>query len=120
MRVCLLLVSDSGTSIEPGDMIVFEETGEVCVLIELFDVAQGIPPRKDGQPRLSKWAWKAIWQSKPDEEIRDLRGPYQRTLQPGSPKDVEIYGISKMNLFNCLSHRRARKEGTVITVPKIK
>lgn len=115
-----MLVSDSRTSIEPGDMIVFEETGEVCVLIELFDVYANRHHDKGDTPRSKKWAWKTIWHSKPDKEARDLRGAFQRTLQPGSPKDVEIYGISKMNLFNCLSHRRARKEGTVITVPKIK
>ena len=116
-----MLVSDmpDGLGIEPGDLIVFEETGEVCVLIELFDVYAKKSP-SGGRPGFKKGAWRAIWHSKPDKEVHDRRGPYQRTLQPGSPKDVETYGISKMNLFNCLSHRRATKEGKVITVPKIK
>ena len=116
-----MLVSDLPNGLEPGDMIIFEETGEVCVLIELFDVHKKKFPRGRSRNLITaQWAWRAIWHSKPDVEARDIRGSYQRTLQPGSPKDVEIYGISKMNLFNCLSHRRATKEGKGITVPKTK
>jgi len=103
--------------IRPGDMIVFEETGEVCVLIELFDVYVSTT-RQDQQRRFPQWAWRAVWHSKPDEGSRDGRGPYQRALEPDSPRYVKKYGISKTNLFNCLSHRSATKEGNVITVPK--
>ena len=113
-----MLVSDSADNIQPGDMVVFEETGEVCVLIELFDVTRNFPPREDDHPRTPKLAWNAIWQTKPKEGQARRRGPFQRYLEPDQLKHVKKYGISKVNLFNCLSNRRATKEGNIITVPK--
>ena len=81
-------------TLEPGDMIVFEETDEICILI----------------PNL---AWDAQW-------TREwaVAGPWQEFLSV-PPKYVQNYGVSRVNLFNRLSHRGAVKKGKVITVKKL-
>ena len=102
--------------LKPGDMIVFEETGEVCVLIEKFDVWAENAEDKEGQGRFHwpTWAWRGLWHPYGAD---DDRGPWQRKLEPGCTEDTKKYGMSSVNLFNGLSHARARRKGGVVTVP---
>ena len=98
--------------VEEGDMIIFEETGEVCVLIERFDVwAHDRPKGTRGAPT---WAWRAVWHPFEDGS---KPGPWQKTYEPGSAEDTQNYGISAVNLYNSLSHRRAKRDGKILKVP---
>ena len=80
----------------PGDMIIFEDTGEWCVLHEKFDVYAS----KKRQSYSPSWAWKAEWGSK--------WGPWQQ-MDAG-----EKHGISHINLSNCA--QPAFREGSVVRV----
>ena len=98
--------------LEEGDMIVFEETGEVCVLVERFDV--WARDRAKGARGMPVWAWRAVWHPFEDGS---KPGPWQKTYEPGSAEDTQKYGISAVNLYNSLSHRGARREDKVLRVP---
>ena len=105
-----------GTSLylEEGDMIIFEETGEVCVLIEKFDV--WAHAHKGERARYPTWAWRAVWHPFKDGS---MPGPWQKTYEPGNVEDTQKYGISAVNLYNSLSHRKAKREGKLLKVPTI-
>ena len=91
-------------------MIVFEDTGEVCVLIGRCDTAE----RRSGKAgTFPNTAWDIHW----TQDWAD-GGPWQKFLSV-PPKYVESVGVSAMNLFNRLSFRRAIKEGGVIKVKKL-
>tara|TARA_B100000686_G_C16776266_1_gene968705 strand:+ start:1550 stop:1918 length:369 start_codon:yes stop_codon:yes gene_type:complete len=109
----------------PGDMIVFEDTGEVCVLIEKFDAARRrmydntTEAERARSPEetlgFKRWCWATHW-------VRDWEdaGEWQVKLSV-PPKHQRYHGVSAMNLFNYLSHRRARRdEAGIIRVPKRK
>jgi len=98
--------------LEEGDMIVFEETGEVCVLIERFDV--WARERSKGARGTPTWAWRAVWHPFEDGS---KPGPWQKTYEPGNADDTQKYGISATNLYNSLSHRRAKRDGKILKVP---
>ena len=97
-------------TLEPGDMIVFEETGEICILIGLFDKTVRSTGKRGDIPNL---AWDAQW-------TREwaVAGPWQEFLSV-PPKYVQNYGVSRVNLFNKLSQRGAVKKDKVITVKKL-
>ena len=99
--------------LEEGDMIVFEETGEACVLVERFDVWQEKKETK-ARTHYPTWAWRAVWHPFGDGS---KAGPWQKTYEPGNAEDTQKYGISATNLYNSLSHRRARRKGKILTVP---
>ena len=98
--------------VEEGDMIIFEETGEVCVLIERFDVWARV--RSKGARDTPTWASHAVWHPFEDGS---KPGPWQKTYEPGSAEDTQNYGISAVNLYNSLSHRRAKRDGKILKVP---
>jgi hypothetical protein len=85
-----------------GDMIIFEDTGEWCVLHEKFDIyvsseKDNLEKKRWHQP---SWAWKAEWGT-----------------MPGSWKQMDAggrYGISHINLSNCA--QPAFREGSVVRV----
>ena len=83
---------------DEGDMIIFEDTGEWCVLHEKFDVYAGTPASQD-----PSWAWKVEWGTEP--------GPWQQ-MDAGSR-----YGISHINLSNCA--QPAFREGSIVRVRTI-
>ncbi len=103
--------------LQEGDMIIFEETGEVCVLIEKFDVWAHTRPKDAGLRSTPTWAWRAVWHPFEDGS---KPGPWQKTYEPGSAEDTQKYGISAVNLWNSLSHRRAKRKGKILRVPVIK
>ena len=77
-------------------MIIFEDTGEWCVLHEKFDVYAS----EERQSYSPSWAWKAEWGSK--------WGPWQQ-MDAGKK-----HGISHINLSNCA--QPAFREGNVVRV----
>lgn len=82
-----------------GDMIIFEDTGEWCVLHEKFDAyAENKTPS-----RSPSWAWKAEWGTEP--------GPWQQ-MDAGAR-----YGISHINLSNCA--QPAFRVGNIVKVRTI-
>ena len=97
-------------TLEPGDMIVFEETGEVCVLVGCFDTQERRTGERGSFPNS---AWDIQWTQEWDEA-----GPWQKFLSC-APEYVRNHGVSGVNLFNRLSHRRAVKHGKVIKVKKL-
>jgi len=99
----------------PGDIIIFEATGEVCVLTDKFDVYAGSAKKKGERRHWPTWAWHGVWTCPED---LPCPGPWQSRLEPKVESHlIDKYGMSATNLFNFLSHARARKEGKVIRVP---
>ena len=101
----------------PGDIIIFEATGEVCILTDKFDVyAENAEERvRQGRIHRPTWAWHGVW-TRPED--LPCPGPWQSRLEPKVESHlIDKYGMSATNLFNFLSHARARKEGKVIRVP---
>ncbi len=101
--------------LKSGDMVVFEDTGEVCVLIEQFDVwAENAEERvRQGQVHRPTWAWRTLWHPHSDGE---RGGPWQNKLEVGSLEDRKRYGIAAVNLYNSLSHNRAKRKGDLLRV----
>ena len=96
-------------TLEPGDMIVFEDTNEICVLIKPFDVAERRTGKRSAFP---KDAWDVQW----TKEWKPA-GPWQKFLSV-PPQYVKSHGVSRLNLWNRLSFRGAVKKGKVIKVKK--
>ena len=94
----------------PGDMIIFEATGEVCVLIGMFDPAERRAGKRGAFPSR---AWDVQWTKE-----WDAAGPWQKFLSV-PPRYVQNAGVSAMNLFNRLSFRCAVKQGNIIKVKKL-
>ena len=86
----------------PGDLIIFEATGEWCVLQEKFDIyAPSEEDRLEKKGRHSpSWAWNVDWGRK--------EGSWSR-MDAGAN-----YGISHLNLSNCA--QPAYREGNVVSV----
>ena len=106
-------------TLEPGDMIIFEDTEEICVLVERFDSVlrrrqDDLQAKKSVDEVLGfpKWCWNTTW-IRPWQEA----GEWQKRLST-PPKHQRYFGVSSMNLFNFLSHHRAYKKGKTIRVPK--
>jgi len=93
-------------------MIVFKDTGEVCVLVERFNSVERREKGKNKSKSWANWCWDAHWNKDWGEA-----GPWQRFLSC-EPEYVREYGISSMNLFNRLSHRGAVKKDNIIKVLK--
>lgn len=106
----------SNLGFSPGDIIIFEATGEVCVLTDRFDAYADGKEQKiaKGKAHWPSWSWHGIWTRR--EDVPDP-GPWQDRLEPYGAKNKVLYGMSATNLFNFLSHAEARKKGNIIKVP---